>query len=494
VRYWWDTTIFRLKNLYVFLKLLDDVTALTEYPSVYEGEFDSTFLEVPRECLIISMQQHQKYFPLDNKQGRLLPKFLFVSNMKTATPKDIIHGNERVLRARLSDARFFFDQDRKTKLETRVPRLAHVVYHNKLGSQLERVQRIQKLAGEIARQIHAGYVAAAERAAYLCKADLVTDMVGEFPELQGTMGYYYALHDGEDLHVADAIRQHYRPRYAGDALPLSATDISVALADKLDTLVGIYGIGLVPTGDKDPFGLRRLALGVVRILVERTETLTQKNREQHDQPLHVRMREELVPMLQPLDVLKLLQLAHSQFPNGVVADSVAEDLHAFMLERLKPYLRDKGFESDEIDAVLSLNLPYLDKVVPRLHALQAFRVLPEAKTLAAANKRIGNILRQAGGNPADYEKSNPELFEHFAEKALGEAVLSLHNEVIQTFGAGDYTDGLKRLARLGPYVDRFFDEVMVMADDIPVRNNRLALLNELRDLFLWVADISKLQS
>ena len=449
--------------------LLDEVTALVEFPKVYEGKFSEEFLSMPVECLIVSMKQHQRYFPLYDSKGKLLPRFLFVSNVETKTPKYIIQGNERVLRARLSDAKFFFEQDKKTKLADRVPKLSGVVYHNKLGSQLARVERIQKLAGEIAHLVHAD-VAAAERAAYLCKADLVTDMVGEFPELQGIMGGYYATHDGEDPHVADAIRQHYRPRYAGDDLPLSATDISVALADKLDTLVGIYGIGLVPTGDKDPFGLRRQALGVIRILIERAK------------------------MLPSLDILDLLQQARGLFPNGVVAESIAQDLHAFMLERLKPYLRDNGYQPDEIDAVLSFNLPYFDQVVPRLQALQAFRVLPEARTLAAANKRIINILRQAGGNPADYEKYKIELFKEPAEKELGKIVLRLGNEVRPVLTSGNYTEGLKRLAGLGPYVDMFFDQVMVMVDDIPLRNNRLALLNELRDLFLWVADISKLQS
>jgi len=370
-----------------------------------------------------------------------------------------------VLRARLSDAKFFYDQDRKTRLADRVPRLANVVYHNKLGSQLERVERIQKLAGEIARLVHAD-VAAAERAAYLSKADLLTDMVGEFPELQGIMGEYYAYHDGERPNVAVAIREHYLPRYAGDVLPAKAESLSVALADKLDTLVGIYGIGLVPTGDKDPFGLRRQALGAVRILVE------SKN-------------------LPSLDVTALLQMACSYFPNGVIADGTAQGLYAFMLERLKPYLREKGLEPDEIDAVLSLNPTRLDQVIPRLTALQQFRALPEAAALAAANKRIRNILRQAGGAVAS--EVDPALLKEEAEKKLAAAVQALHGQVMPLLKSGDYAKTLKLLATLRPAVDEFFDKVMVMADDMAVRNNRLALLSSLSNLFLHVADISRLQ-
>jgi len=446
--------------------LLDEVTSLVEFPKVYEGKFSEEFLSMPVECLIVSMKQHQRYFPLYDSKGKLLPLFLFVSNVETKTPKYIIQGNERVLRARLSDAKFFFEQDKKIKLADRVPKLSGVVYHNKLGSQLARVERIQGLAAEIARLVHAD-VAAAERAAYLCKADLVTDMVGEFPELQGIMGGYYANHDGEDPHVADAIRQHYRPRYAGDDLPLSATDISVALADKLDTLVGIYGIGLIPTGDKDPFGLRRQALGVIRILIERTE------------------------MLPSLDVVKLLQRARNLFPNGVVADSVAQDLHAFMLERLKPYLRDHGYQPDEIDAVLSLNPTRMDQVLLRMQALQEFRRLPEAEALAAANKRIRNILRQAGNIASS--QFDAGLFKEEAEKRLAAQIQTLDTQIAPMLNAGNYKQALQHLASLRSPVDEFFDQVMVMVDDEAIRNNRLALLHNLSNLFLRVADISRLQ-
>ncbi len=383
--------------------------------------------------------------------------------MKAANPKGIIHGNERVLRARLSDARFFFDQDRKTRLEERVPRLANVVYHNKLGSQLGRVDRIQKLAGEIARLLRADD-AAAERAATLAKADLLTDMVGEFPELQGIMGRYYARHDGEAPAVAAAIEQHYFPKTAGGALPDEAVAICVALADKLDTLTGIFGIGLAPSGDKDPFGLRRAALGVVRILAEKSLAL---------------------------DVLELLTLARGHFAAGVVADSVAQDLHAFMLERLKPYCRDKLFEADEIDAVVSLNPTRFDQVLPRLKALQAFRALPQAEALAAANKRIRNILKQAGGAPTTTVDS--ALLREPAEQQLAQEVEALRAQVQPLFSAGNYAAALQALASLRPAVDAFFDKVMVMAEDTALRQNRLALLTNLSNLFLGAADISKLQ-
>lgn len=443
--------------------LIDEVTGLVEFPVVQLGTFDAAFLKAPKECLVVSMQQHQKYFPLVDAKGKLLNKFLFVVNIKAANPKHIIHGNERVLRARLSDAHFFYDQDRKQNLETRVPRLANVVYHNRLGSQLDRTQRISKLAGEIARLLKTD-AAGAERAAYLCKADLLTEMVGEFPELQGIMGHYYALHDGESAFVAGAIEQHYFPKAAGSELPAGPIAMSVALADKLDTLTGIFGIGLAPTGEKDPFGLRRAALGVVRILIEKQL---------------------------PLDVRALFERARGQFPSGVVAESVAQDLYNFLLERLKPYLREHGFRPDEIEAVLCLNPARLDQVHKRLESLQVFRRLPEAEALAAANKRIRNILRQAGGTPAN--SVNPALLQEPAEKNLAEQVAARRAEVEPLFHAGDYTGGLKRLAALRPAVDGFFDKVMVMVDDTAVRDNRLALLNNLSELFLGAADISRLQ-
>ena len=449
--------------------LLDEVASLVEWPAVYAGRFGDEFLRVPVPCLALSMQRHQKYFPLVHMQqkGFMLPHFLVVSNIETRAPKNIIHGNERVLRARLSDAKFFYELDQKTRLEERVPKLANVVYQNKLGSQLERVQRIQKLAGGIADRLGLDDQSRrdVDRAAYLCKADLLTEMVGEFPELQGTMGAFYAEHDSEQPQVVQAIRGHYAPRFAGDSLPASKVAICVALADKLDTLVGIYGVGLVPTGDKDPFGLRRQALGIVRILVEGSL---------------------------PLDLAELLALSRGHFAPDVVAESVVQELYNFVLERLKPYLRDKGFLPDEIDAVLSLAPTRLDLVLLRLQALQEFRRLPEAESLASANKRIRNILRQAGA--AHVGPVNPSLFTEAAETRLAQQVESLQSRVRGLIASSDYTSALKQLSGLRAVVDEFFDKVMVMAEDSRVRANRLALLDELSSLFLGVADISKLQA
>jgi glycyl-tRNA synthetase beta chain len=446
--------------------LLDEVTALVECPAIYSGSFDPAFLAVPQECLILSMKQHQKYFPLlDPASGKLRNRFLIVGNLRTGDPANIVAGNERVLRARLADARFFYDQDRRLKLADRVERLGAVVYHNKLGTQLERVQRIEKLASAIAQRLHAD-IARAERAARLCKADLTTDMVGEFPELQGLMGQYYARHDGEDETVARAIEAHYHPRFAADSLPQDNVGCAVALADKLDTLVGIYGIGLAPTGDKDPFGLRRQALGVLRILAE------------HDHGRGL-----------PLDLIELLQLARLAFAPGVVADSVAADLHGFMLERLRNYLREQGYAADEIDAVVTQSPTRIDLVVPRLKAVQAFRVLPEAQALASANKRIRNILKKT---TVAQVAPDPALFSERAEHDLFGATARLAPSVRALVEDEDYTQALRALAGVRREVDTFFDEVMVMTDEPLTRDNRLALLAQLEALMNQVADISKL--
>ena len=441
--------------------LLDEVTALVEFPRVYAGTFDSAFLAVPQECLILSMKQHQKYFPLVDAAGKLLPKFLIVSNLKTDAPANIVRGNERVLRARLADAKFFFDQDRKQPLEARVEKLGAVVYHNKLGSQLQRVQRIAKLAGEIAGLLRSD-VDKAERAGRLAKADLVTDMVGEFPELQGVMGMYYARHDGEDAAVARAIEAHYHPRFANDTLPEDNIGAAVALADKLDTLTGIYGIGLVPTGDKDPFGLRRAALGVLRILAEKQL---------------------------PLDLVHLLQLARGKFATEAVAQSVAVDLHGFILERLRGYLRERGFDASTIDAVIAQQPTRIDLVIPRVDAVRAFLAMPEAASLAAANKRIRNILKKTDAVPSEPESG---LLQEPAEKALFAAITDLAPKVGSLVGAEAYADALKLLAGARQPVDTFFDQVMVMADEPLTRQNRLALLAKLDRLMNAVADISRL--
>ncbi|UCH48610.1 MAG: glycine--tRNA ligase subunit beta [Betaproteobacteria bacterium] len=441
--------------------LLDEVTALVEWPVVYAADFDKEFLSVPQECLILTMRTNQRYFPLFDSEGSLTERFLLVSNMEVADPTNIVDGNRRVVRPRLADAQFFYDTDQKSKLETLVPKLGNVIYHNRLGTQLERVQRIRKLAGSIAEQLGTD-VDAAERAAWLCKADLMSEMVGEFPELQGVMGRYYALHDGENAKVADAIEQHYRPRFSNDAVPEDNVAASVALADKIDTLVGIFGIGLVPTGEKDPFALRRQALGVLRILIEKQL---------------------------PLDLMHLLELAHAQFPREMLADSVAVDLHGFMLDRLRGYLREHDYSADEIEAVLSQWPTRIDLVMPRIAAVREFRQLPEAESLSAANKRIRNILKKAHDVGTAPELA---LLQEPAEKNLFGTVNKLLPQVTSLVEAEDYADALKLLAGVRTEVDTFFDEVMVMTEEPMTRNNRLALLAQLEQLMNRVADISKL--
>jgi glycyl-tRNA synthetase beta chain len=445
-----------------YAALLDEVTALVEFPAVYMGAFDKVYLDVPQECLILTMRQNQKYFPLFDSAGKLLPKFLIVSNMQVDDPRHIVSGNQRVVRPRLEDARFFYNQDRKARLESRVPPLAKVVYHNKLGSQLERVQRVQLLAGTIARQLKAD-AAAVERAAWLSKADLLTGMVGEFPELQGIMGRYYALHDGEPAAVADAIEAHYRPRFAGDQLPEGNVACAVALADKLDTLAGMFGVGQQPTGEKDPFGLRRSALGVVRILVER----------QLDVSLH-----------------DLVNSAYVTY-NGKIGDAHT-DLEAFILERFASYLKDQGFSSLQVEAVLSQNPVRLSIVPKQLEAVKAFQALPEAESLAAANKRVANILRQAAEKGESFANVERKELKEAAEISLFDALQKASGSANQLFERGDYSGYLKTFAVLKAPVDAFFDKVMVMVEDKVLRQNRLALLADLRKAMNRVADISKL--
>jgi glycyl-tRNA synthetase beta chain len=440
--------------------LYDEVTALVECPAVYEGHFDKAFLEVPQECLMLTMKQNQKYFPLVDAQGKLSNRFLVVSNMAIAHPHHIVKGNERVLRARLADAKFFYDQDRRRTLASRVEGLANVVYHNKLGSQLARVERIERLAGAIARKVGAEE-ALARRATRLAKADLLTGMVGEFPELQGVMGMYYARHDGEKDVVARAIEAHYRPRFAGDALPEDAIGDCVAAADKLDTLAGIWSIGGAPTGDKDPFALRRAALGLARILVEHRL---------------------------PLDAIELVQHAAAAFPGGGSATLPAE-VHAFLLDRLRSYLREQDFAPGEIESVLADAPGRIDLVLPRLEAVRTFRRMPEAESLAAANKRIRNILRKAEFAPG---APDPALLREDAEKALHGALERIRAEVEAKAAAGEYTESLRLLARVRPEVDRFFDEVLVNAEEPRLRENRLRLLAGLEHVLNRVADISRL--
>jgi glycyl-tRNA synthetase beta chain len=447
--------------------LLDEVTALVEWPVVYVGEFDREFLEVPQECLVLTMQQNQKYFPLLDKSGKLLNKFLIVSNMKVKDSQHIIGGNQRVVRSRLSDARFFFDQDRKQRLESRVNKLGSVVYHNKLGTQLQRVERIITLSGNIARLLNADK-AGAELAARLSKADLLTDMVGEFPELQGVMGRYYALHDGEKPEVAEAIAAHYYPRFAGDSLPQGSLSCAVALADKLEILVGIYGIGQIPTGDKDPFGLRRLALGVLRILIE-------------------------TPIELPLPAL--LKMAAENFPAGMLSATVATELEGFMMDRLRGYLRERGYEATHIEAVIPMLGGKLSQTTQRLDGVRAFAALEVAKDLAAANKRVQNIMRKNTeelGMDSAMTRVNPLLLVEKQEVDLYQAMQDILPYSAHYLERGEYAHNLKSLVALKPFIDDFFSKVMVMAEDKALRKNRAALLNELGSLMNQVADISKL--
>ncbi|MDB5808600.1 MAG: glycyl-tRNA synthetase subunit beta [Betaproteobacteria bacterium] len=446
-----------------YAPLLDEVTALVEQATVYVGEFEAEFLAVPAECLVLTMRQNQKYFPLFDKAGRLVNKFLIVSNMRLAEPRNIIEGNERVVRPRLADARFFFETDKKTRLEARVPLLAKVTYHNKLGSQLERGERVQLLAGRIAHSLGAD-TALAERAAWLAKADLITGMVGEFPELQGTMGRYYALADGENTSVADAIEQHYRPRFAGDALPGDNVAISLALADKLETLCGFFSIGQQPTGDKDPFALRRHALGVIRILIEKNL---------------------------PVSVHDLVTQGFASFAKNMPGDAHA-DLQTFLLERLRSYLRDGGYTANEVESVLSKQPTRFDQVPLQLAAVRAFASLPEAASLAAANKRVANILKQAEGKGETVSQAEAVKLKEPAERELFQAIATAVKQATPLFEKGDYTGYLKAFAILKTPVDSFFDSVMVMADDLDLRRNRLALLSDLRLSMNRVADISKL--
>ena len=442
--------------------LLDEVTSLVEWTAIYVSEFENEFLDVPQECLILTMQQNQKYFPLFDQAGKLLNKFLIVSNMVVADPKHIIGGNARVVRPRLSDARFFFNQDRKEGFTSRAMKLGSVVYHNKLGTLGDRAQRLGRIAHKIAERLHAD-PNVAERAALMCKVDLLTDMVGEFPELQGIMGRYYALHEGAPVAIADAIEQHYRPRFAGDLLPQGPIACAAALADKLDSLVDFFGIGLLPTGDKDPFGLRRAALGVLRILME-------------------------TPL--PLDLGELIGTAKDALTHqGIHLEKVEEALLSFLFDRLRGLLRDAGYAQDVIEAVLAQRPTRIDLVTPKLNAVRDFLALPEALALAAANKRIGNILKKAEGATP---KVDAALLQDEAEKALYNKVQVVAPLVATHVADENYSDALKALASVRAEVDQFFDQVMVNVDDPAVRANRLGLLKALFDQLNAVADISKL--
>ena len=441
--------------------LIDEVSALVEWPVVYACHFEEEFLSVPQECLILTMQTNQKYFALTDPTGKLRSRFLIVSNIATDAPQHIIGGNERVVRPRLSDAKFFFEQDQKKTLADRLPALAKVVYHNKLGTQAQRTERVTALAGRMAVALHAD-AALAQRAALLAKTDLVTDMVGEFPELQGIMGTYYAQHDGEPDEVALAISEHYQPRFAGDALPSTMTGTIVALADKLETLIGIWGIGLQPTGDKDPFALRRHALGVLRMLIEKRL---------------------------PLSLSALLADGTAVFAGNAAFTAPGPELRTFLYDRLRGLLRDRGFAADEIEAVVAPQPDQLNNLLERLAAVRTFASLPEAVALAAANKRITNILKKSDGIHGAVE---PTLLQDAAEQSLHAAIIDLQPRIDTAFTAGDFGSTLTSLAQLRPSVDAFFNDVMVMADDLALRNNRIALLLQLHGMMNRVADISKL--
>ena len=441
--------------------LLDEVTALVERPNVLRCRFDEAFLAVPPECLILTMKANQKYFPLLDGDGRLTNQFLVISNIRPADASAVIQGNERVVRPRLADAKFFFDQDRKRTLESRLPGLDKVVYHARLGSMGERVTRVRSLAKAIGQQLRGTALAAqADRAAQLAKADLLTDMVGEFPELQGIMGGYYARHDGENEAVAFAVEDHYKPRFAGDALPRNEVGLAVALADKLETLAGLFGIGQAPTGDKDPFALRRHALGVIRMLIERDL---------------------------PLAVPDLVALAAKACGTDAQA---AEALTGFVYDRLVGYLRELGYSAQEVDAVVAVRPPRWGELPQRLAAVRAFAALAESPSLAAANKRIGNILKRSDAVPA--AAPDPARLVEPAEQALAAAVREVQPRADRHFEAGQYTESLRELAALRAPVDAFFDGVMVNADDPALRANRLALLASLHRAMNRVADLSRL--
>ena len=447
--------------------LLDEVTALVERPNVLVCSFEQEFLDVPQECLILTMKANQKYFPLLDAPGKLTHQFLVVSNISPKDASAVIGGNERVVRPRLADAKFFFDQDRRKTLESRVPQLAKVVYHNKLGTQGERVERVRAIARAIGQQLGGDVLAqAADQAAQLAKADLLTDMVGEFPELQGVMGGYYARHDGLSEDIAFAIEDHYKPRFAGDELPRGQVGTVVALADKLETLVGLFGIGNLPTGDKDPFALRRHALGVIRMLVEKDLRLDM-----------------------PAVVAQAAQAFGALLPDATKSN---EQLLNFFYERVNGYLRERGASAQEADAVIAAR-PMWGEFPKALDAVRAFAALPEAPALAAANKRIGNILKKAGDAEQVVDAHVSELLlQEPAEKALYEAMQRIVPQADAQFDAGDYTASLQTLAALREPVDAFFDGVMVNAEQIDLRLNRQGLLKTLHQAMNRVADLSRL--
>jgi len=479
--------------------LLDEVTALVERPNVLICQFEKEFLDVPQECLILTMKANQKYFPLLDAAGRLTHQFLVVSNITPDDASAVIGGNERVVRPRLADAKFFFDQDRKKTLASRVDGLGKVVYHNKLGTQGERVERVRAIAKAIAQQLGGAELAAqADQAAQLAKTDLVTDMVGEFPELQGTMGRYYAQNDGLPQAVADAIEDHYKPRFAGDALPRNDVGVVVALADKLETLVGMFGIGNLPTGDRDPFALRRHALGVVRMMIEKDLPLGVAHLVEtayavlDDEQLQrdYWKKEQDAELAKKVAESKGGMVMHgASFVRRVFAAEAKSLLAAFIYDRLAGTLREQGYSAQEVDAVLALRPQNLGDVPKRLAAVRAFAALPEAAALAAANKRIGNILKKSPGVDPHVNRA---LLPLEAEKGLFQAMEVLQPIAEAQFGSGNYTGSLQTLAQLRTPVDKFFEDVMVNAEEADLRLNRLGLLAQLHNAMNRVADLSRL--
>ena len=443
--------------------LLEEVTGMVEWPVAVMGGFEKRFLDIPQETLILTMKTNQKYFYLVNKKGVLLPHFITVSNIESKNVSEIQEGNERVIRPRFADAEFFWSQDKKSKLIDCSKRLASVVFEKELGTLLDKTKRVEKLTSTIADQL-AGNTQLAVRAAELCKCDLMTEMVGEFPSLQGVMGRYYANHDGENSEVAQALEDYYKPKFSGDSLPQSITSQSLAIADRLDTLIGIFAIGQMPTGDKDPFALRRAALGVLRILIENKLDL---------------------------DLLHLIKVAAAQYEVSIKASDAESGLLDFMLDRLHAYYLDKGIRPDVLDAVLSTKPTKPLDINNRLLAVDAFHQRAEAESLAAANKRIGNILKKVKGELPN--KIDEKLLQENAEKELHQILTTLDDKVQMLINAAKYQDALAELSTLRESVDQFFDDVMVMAEDEKLKNNRIALLNKLHGLFLQIADISKLQ-
>jgi len=476
--------------------LLDEVTALVEHPNVLVGTFGSEFLQVPQECLILTMKANQKYFPLLDAQGRLVNKFLLVSNIQPADPSLIIGGNERVVRSRLADAQFFFNQDCKKTLASRIPELDKVVYHNRLGTQGLRMHHVRAVARMIGQQLNDDTLASqAYEAATLAKADLLTDMVGEFPELQGIMGRYYAQYEGLGDDIAFAIEDHYKPRFAGDVLPRNPVGICIALADKFVTLVDMFGIGEIPTGDKDPFALRRHALGVIRILTEKNlplelNTLIQQIIKTIYDPTIENQWSQCFYKNKKWNIEEKKEVRSSRIRH--VPKGLSESLFVFIYERLAGSLREQGYTAQEVDAVLSLNPQHLGDIPKRLAAVRTFAALPEAISLAAANKRVGNILKKVEGDIPT--RVDADLLREPDEQALYQALTGISPETNEAFSAGDYTASLQILAALKSPVDAFFDNVMVNADDESLRNNRLALLAHLHQAMNRVADLSKLAS